>query len=136
MAKTSHSTSSSIAYAALRRAGFLSGRHARIWVWVKRLPAMITQACSVQHHASGKIAQGAVDRSKTRTRLTGQKSSAVGVGTCLTEIQFDSEISITVLEYRAGLRAQQFTKFRFLAMLSRVKSQAIGLRFLIVCGQP
>jgi len=51
MAKTSHSTSTSIAYATLRRAGSLSGRHARIWVWVKRLPAMTTQARSVQHHA-------------------------------------------------------------------------------------
>jgi hypothetical protein len=77
----------------------------------------------------------------------GQKSPDVGVGICPPrssstaksngmETIYRFGLSITALEYCAGFRAQQFTKFRFLAMLSRVKSHVIGLRFLIVCGQP
>ena len=69
----------------------------------------------------------------------GQKSPDVGVGICLPRFSSTAKSngmetiyrfgpSITALEYCAGFRAQQFTKFRFLAMLSRVKSHVIGFR--------
>ena len=76
----------------------------------------------------------------------GQKSPTVGVGICLpkfnstarsngTEAIYRFGLSITAFEYCAGFHAQQFTRFRLLAMFSRVKSHAIGLRFLIGCGR-